>query len=536
MTEIDAARVEGDAVEGNTAEADAVESDDAGSDAVVTDTVGSDSVKSNTVEADTRSGRVRGRWRGEPGSPGASAAFLGIPVAQPPVGELRFAAPVPVEPWPGVRDALEFGATAQRGDPGVTLIPEPSIPGDSTLNVNVFTPAPGDTDVALPVLVWIHGGGYFAGSPASPWYDGRAFNRDDVVTVTISYRLSFDGFGWIEGAPSNRGVRDWLFALEWVQQNIRSFGGDPDRVTIGGQSAGGGAVLTLLGMEKAQHLFHAAYCLSGAIADVTPERAQRLAREIAAKLGVAATREGFAGVPEDRLLEAQKEATAFTDAGAMNRLLDDGLGLGPTIDGDLLTRPTLDSLAAGVGADKPLVLGATDDEFAMAVASAAKTLRWVPLRSILGKAGLRRGQIAPYLRANRDAVAGGHAAVLGRYISDRMFKVAVVKTASARGSAPTWVYRYAYRPDGVGPAGHCIDVPFWFDCLDSPIGIPALAGENPPPALADATHGAAVAFLRDGDPGWAAWSTHPGTTRVFGGEASVAPVSADGYAGVRPLL
>lgn len=102
--------------------------------------------------------------------------------------------------------------------------------------------APGD---GLPVLVYFHGGGYFAGSPASPWYDGRNFNRDGVVTVTLSYRLGFDGFGWMESAPANRGVRDWLLGLEWVQHHIAAFGGDPRRVTIVGQSAGGGAVLTL---------------------------------------------------------------------------------------------------------------------------------------------------------------------------------------------------------------------------------------------------------------------------------------------------
>ena len=105
------------------------------------------------------------------------------------------------------------------------------------------------------MLVYIHGGGYIAGSPASPWYDGAAFNRDGVVTVTVSYRLGFDGFGHIAGAPSNRGVRDWLAALEWVRDNIAAFGGDPARVTIAGQSAGGGAVLTLLGMPAAQGLF-----------------------------------------------------------------------------------------------------------------------------------------------------------------------------------------------------------------------------------------------------------------------------------------
>ncbi|KHK95662.1 carboxylesterase [Microbacterium mangrovi] len=486
------------------------------------------------AEAVTTKGAVRGFWRGEPGTAGASAAFLGIPFAKAPVGALRFAEPQPMDRWDDVRDALDFGATAQRGDPGVTLIPEPSVPGESTLNVNVFTPAPGDEDAALPVLVWIHGGGYFAGSPASPWYDGKAFNRDGVVTVSIGYRLGFIGFGHVEGAPENRGVRDWIAGLEWVQANIRAFGGDPDRVTIAGQSAGGGAVLTLLGSEKAQHLFNGVWALSGATADVAPEKARTLTAKIANALGIEPTRAAFEAVSEDALLTAQKAAT---DLGAdLSGFLDEGLGLGPAIDGDLIPRPTIESLAAGVGADKPLVLGATDDEFSMALAGQAKKLRWIPLSLLLGKMGLKGSRRRAYLAANRDVVARGHAAVLGRYISDRMFKTAVVRTADARGDAPTWVYRYSYAGSPFRSAVHCIDVPFWFDCLDSPVGIPALAGPNPPQALADATHGAAVVLIRERRAEWPAWSERPGTGRVFGGAASRPDVDSDAYAGVRPLL
>ena len=491
------------------------------------------------VEVDTRAGRVRGAWRDIAGSETRSAAFLGIPFAKPPVGELRFAAPVPVEPWEGVRDALDFGATAQRGDPGVTLIPEPSIPGDSTLNVNVFTPVPGETDAALPVLVWIHGGGYFAGSPASPWYDGRSFNRDGVVTVTISYRLGFDGFGWIEDAPSNRGVRDWLLALQWVQDNLASFGGDARRVTIAGQSAGGGAVLTLLGMPAAQHLFHGVWALSGATADVTPATWERIGRDVAARVGVAPTRAALSTVSEERLIEAQKAATDVSGPDAITKMLDEGLTLGPSIDGDLITRPTTESLAAGVGADKPLVLGATDDEFSMVVAGSAKTLRWIPLSILLGKSGLKGAQRKAYVAANRDVVARGHAAVVGRYITDRMFRTAVVKTARARGAAPTWVYRYAFRSTQPGmvhdAAVHCIDVPFWFDCLDS-VKIEPLTGPNPPQSLADQTHRAAVDLVVGGDPGWPAWSAAPGSTRVFGGPAGAPAVDPDGYAAIASLL
>ena len=198
----------------------------------------------------TRAGAVRGVWRG------GSAAFLGIPFAQAPVGALRFAAPQPTTAWQGILDAAEPGPTPQRRPFGdVTTIPEPSYPGEATLNLNVFTPAPRTQQDGLPVLVWIHGGGFFAGSPSSPWYDGASYNRDGVVTVSLSYRLGFDGFGWIADAPTNRGLRDLVVGLEWVRDNIAAFGGDPGRVTIAGQSAGGAAALALLTSPLANGLF-----------------------------------------------------------------------------------------------------------------------------------------------------------------------------------------------------------------------------------------------------------------------------------------
>ncbi|SFR68463.1 para-nitrobenzyl esterase [Agromyces sp. CF514] len=476
---------------------------------------------SGFVEVDTLAGRVRGRWRptirsegDATGGRGAerSAAFLGIPFAEAPVGELRFAAPVPKAPWAGVLDALEFAPTAQRGDPGVTLIPEPSVPGESTLNVNVFTPSP-EAPVegeGLPVLVWIHGGGYFAGSPASAWYDGRNFNRDGVVTVTISYRLGFDGFGWISDAPGNRGVRDWLLALEWVQQNISAFGGDPSRVTIAGQSAGGGAVLTLLGMEAAQHLFHGVYAISGALADVTPARSETFGRALAASAGVEPTRAALSGVSEERILELQKQATELNGPDALNAIIEEGLPLGPTIDGELVLRPTLESIAAGVGASKPLVLGATDDEFTMAFAEAEKKLRWIPKSFMLKKLGMPKERLRPYLAANAEVVAKGTARIAGRFLSDRMFRAAILDVVGARGETPTWLYRFSWPSGRFGFAEHCLDVPFFFDCLDGPAMEP-LAGPNPPQSLADEVHAAAVAFIEVGDPGW---STARGTSPV----------------------
>ncbi len=485
------------------------------------------------IEVATATGRVRGRWRDIPGTDGLrSAAFLGIPFAQAPVGDLRFAAPEPVPAWEGVRDALEFGATAQRGDPGVTLIPEPSVPGESTLNVNVFTPDPDAS--GLPVLVWIHGGGFFAGSPASPWYDGRAFTRDGIVTVSLSYRLGFDGFGWIDGAPANRGVRDWIAGLEWVQQNIAAFGGDPAHVTIAGQSAGGGAVLTLLGMPRAQHLFHGVWALSGALADVAPERARALAGKIAAACGVTADRAGFASVPEDRLLAAQRSATEMS-MDTMVETIEQGLGLGPVVDGELIPRPTIESLRAGVGADKPLVLGTTDDEFTMALTPQAAKLRWVPRGVLLGKLGLPRTARRAYLAANADVARLGNARIAGRLLTDRMFRAKLVRVADAResavrGSAPTWAYRFSWPSGTFGFAEHCLDVPFFFDCLDGP-AIEPLAGPRPPQALADELHRDAVEFVRSGTASWPRWAQGE-TARVYDVPVRDQP---DAYAAVAAL-
>jgi para-nitrobenzyl esterase len=144
---------------------------------------------------------VRGQWRGAGAE--RSAAFLGIPFAEAPVGERRFAAPVR-ERWEGIRDAGAFGPTAQRGDPG-DAHPRAERSGRGDAERQRLHPDPGAA--GLPVLVWIHGGGFFAGSPASPWYDGRSFNRDGVVTVTISYRLGVDGFGMIRCAREPRRAR-----------------------------------------------------------------------------------------------------------------------------------------------------------------------------------------------------------------------------------------------------------------------------------------------------------------------------------------
>ncbi|MDQ4215524.1 carboxylesterase/lipase family protein [Microbacterium sp. ASV81] len=503
------------------------------------DTVPAEGAAAAPVVA-TTAGLVRGFWRGRPGGPDASAAFLGIPFAAAPVGALRFAAPQDPDPWTGVRDATTYGPTPQRGDKGETLIPEPSIPGDATLNVNVFTPAvpgPDATGPDLPVLVWIHGGGYVDGSPASPWYDGGTFNRDGVVFVALSYRLGFDGFGLVDGAPANRGVLDWIAGLEWVRRNIAAFGGDPSRVTIAGQSAGGGGVLTLLGLERAQHLFHSVLAASPALADVDADTARGRTSRLAEMLGCAPTADGFRTIPERQVMRAQPKA-ALRGATGLRAVLDplvSGLPWGPVVDGDVVPRPTVEALRAGIGSGKALLLGATDDEYTPVLDHAPRALRFVPaalaLRLLCRDRVVRRA----YLAANLPQRRRGTAALLGRFVSDRVFRSLVVQAAEARGAAPTWTYRFAWVSPAKGWSSHCVDVPFWFDVLAEP-HVPALTGPTPPQRLATEMHAVAAAFVRDGDPGWPAWRTDPGISRVFGGGPAEEVLSTTAFDGALPLV
>ena len=486
-------------------------------------------------EVTTTTGRVRGSWRD------GSAAFLGIPFAEPPTGARRFAAPEPKGRWRGVLDATAYGPTPQRRALSeTTLIPEPSVPGDSTLNVNVFTPSPEQPRGAgLPVLAWIHGGGFVAGSPASPWYDGRSFNRDGVVTVSVSYRLGFDGFGWVEGAPQNRGVLDWLLALNWVQDNVAAFGGDPTRVTIAGQSAGGAAVLTLLGLPAAQGLFSGAWSLSGLVPGISADAAQRYAARIAAAAGVTPDREGFSSLDEAELLAHQNALAAggmgeqgdpLQQALASARgLVADGLDLGPVLDGEVVPAPTLEAYRSGVGRDVPLVLGATDDEFSMLVHGVREPLDAVSASDALAALGLTAPALDGYLAAHDGFTTSE---LVGRYVTDRIFRTATLLVLAARSDASSWLYRFAWRSPVLGGAVHCLDVPFWFDCLDSE-RVVQLAGPQPPQALADEMHRAAVDFVVSGEPGWPVWSEPQRPTRVFDTPTRVEP---DGYADTRDLL
>ncbi len=486
------------------------------------------------VVVEIASGAIRGFWRTR------SAAFLGIPFAEPPYGDLRFLAPVPVSSWAGVRDVLRYGPTPQRKALAeITTIPEPSIPGHDILNLNVFSPCPQPahgSEKLLPVLVYIHGGGYVAGSPASPWYDGVAFNRDAVVTVTVSYRLGFDGFGWLPDAPSNRGILDCLLALEWVRDNISQFGGDPGRVTIAGQSAGGGAVMTLLTMPRAQRLFAAAASISGVPSDIPLERAKQTTARLAERLTVSPDRSGFLRVSEADLLATQgggglepSGQPTLEELIALVRAMDGSLPIGPVVDGDLYPWTVEEGMRAGAGQEIPLLVGSTTQEFSAIAVAHSHLFQDRDVQHLLEQVGLSPQAARCFAATLQDH---HQAEVIGQYVSDVMFRRRIVDWLDLRGeaAAPTWAYDFAWRSAVSGLAEHCLDVPFIFDVLEDP-DVTRVAGPEPPQALADQVHTAFVGFVRNHDPGWPPYRQSK-SIMVFAGESATVN---GGYESARAL-
>lgn len=385
--------------------------------------------------------------------------FLGIPYAEPPTGARRFAAPVPRARFTRPYDASRHGATAQRVPLfATTTVPEPSIAGDDVLNLGVVAPLADDGRAPFPVLVWIHGGGFVAGSQASPWYDGRAFARDGVVCVTVGYRLGVDGFPVLDDVPTNLGLRDVLLALDWVRENIAAFGGDPGRVTLAGQSAGAAAVLALLSSPAGAGRFQRAVSMSGAVLEVGEDAARGFLGRLGERLGVPPTRDGLAGCSVERLQQAVLDLHA-----------GDRTPLGPVVGDDVLPVSVPEGLAR-YGHDVPLLLGATGDEFDGG--SAAK-----------------------------DPAANAAARAAGTRVTDTLFRAACPRVASARrdADAGTWLYSFEWPPGG---AAHCLDIPFFFDVLDAP-GVPESLGPNPPAELATWMHADVVGFVRGDEPGWA---------------------------------
>ena len=458
-------------------------------------------------------GKVRGRQSG------GVASFKGISYAAPPFGPNRMRPPVRPQAWDGVRDAAAYGPTAPKPpypEPYDGLLPEPVIAGDDCLNLNVWTPDPGAA--GLPVMVWIHGGAFVNGSGAVAQYAGDRFARDGVVCVTINYRLGCDGFLLLDDATPNRGLLDQIAALEWVQENIAAFGGDPGQVTIFGESAGAMSVTALLSMPRAAGLFRRAIPESGAGHHVLPaETARVVSAELARRLGVAPTLEDVAAVPVDRLVAAQSQLSADIvlnpDPGRRREVSANGMAFGPAVDGEILPARPIDGIAGGNGRGVDLLVGTNRDEHRLFLVptGVADAIDDAGLALVAGGLGLDAAGLAVY---RAGAPTAGDA--LADVMTDWFFRIPAIRLAE-RHHGEAYMYEFAWPSPLLGGrlgACHALEIGFVFDTLDAE-GSDALYGSSPPAELAAVMHRAWVDFARSGRPGWGAYDLDTRATMTF---------------------
>ncbi|WP_327668098.1 MULTISPECIES: carboxylesterase family protein [unclassified Streptomyces] len=464
----------------------------------------------DTIDAETTAGTVRGELRD------GVTAFKGIPYAEPPFGANAFKPPVPRAPWEGVRECTAYG-------PGC---PQPSSPifgglstGEDFLSVNVWAP---EGATGLPVMFWIHGGGFLMGSNAGSGSDGTPFARDGAVFVSCNYRLGAFGFlhaGHLDDAyaagSGAYGVADQIAALRWTRENIAAFGGDPDNITIFGSSAGGTFVGELLGCPSAQGLFQQAVCQSAAAAPLfgfPAHYAEAIAEAMLDKLGVPAR--DLHTVDPAGILQAQTE---FMEEKQRGEHPESGrmIPFVPLTGGDLLPQPPYQAITDGVGTDVSLVIGTNRDE--------------CTLYALMEEMGAAETGMSP---GGWDADPAVQQAILDVYErsqesgsaitpqvsmdTDRAFRVPALRIADAhhRAGGTTRVYQFAWRSpafNGRVGASHGIEGPFVFDDFSLPI-TKTLIGDEMPQDLLTAMHGSWISFAATGNPSAAGvipvWPTH----------------------------
>ncbi|MDA8044303.1 MAG: carboxylesterase family protein [Actinomycetota bacterium] len=482
-----------------------------------------------------------GRYAGSSDDP-SGATFAGIPFAEAPVGTLRFQPPQPLRHTPETFDATRFrAAPAQAGTSlkiegdtraessgggfsalggGATLIET----SEDCLYLNVWTP---DIEGSRPVIVWLYGGGFDTGSAAPPVTNGAALRaRTDAVVVSINYRVGALGFGhwsgiggdrWAES--SNLGIQDQITGLQWVQRNISAFGGDPDRVTVAGESAGAFCIGTLLAIPSARQTFTQAIMHSGSTRRIFPtDIADAIAEDLLRAVGEASV-DKLQTIGVDRILAAQGQVVD-SDIGLRN--LAGGRSWGVVLDGTILQRDPLESVRAGDAAGIRLLMGANRDETLIfqSILGAA----WPPANDRALETEMSRAPVADpaaLLHAYRTAAQeAGRPSDLGdlrtAFLTDAIYRRPAIETAEAqqRAGGSAWTLLFAATPMGprIG-ASHGMDLIYLFDHLAA-VGIDDAANRRTQDQLFEAWR----RFIHHGNPGWPRYRyAEQDVTRLIGG-------------------
>src|SRR5690625_417493 len=466
---------------------------------------------------DTEYGQVKGKTIDE------VSVWKGIHYAKAPVGRLRFRPPQPPEPWEGIYDATMFGQVAIQPTSEIMSFLENENQGmsEDCLNLNIWSPAADSK--RRPVMVWIHGGAFMNGSGSSSMYDGTSFAANgDVVVVTINYRLGVMGFLHIEddayAGSGNCGILDQVEALKWVKENIDSFGGDPNRITIFGESAGAMSIGTLLAIPSAKGLFNQAILQSGAARNVLKsETAARVAKKILGNLGMdSKDLSTLEKIPADKILKAAEHIPP--------------MALGPVIDGLVIPEHPEIAIAKGVGKDIPVLVGTNKDEYRLftffdptwkQIDESAMVHR---LNKMLGS--LWKGIESHVMNQRLDRN------LFEKVMSFHIFTFPAVQLAEqqVRYGSPVWMYRFDWESpvfDGGLKATHAMEIPFVWNNINKP-GMERLIGDFPDQNIAKQMHQSWIAFAHNGSPNtqfspdWEPYNVETRPTMLFNVESKVA--------------
>ncbi len=472
--------------------------------------------------------------------------YKGIPYAK----AARFMAPEAPEAWQGVRSCRNYGPTCPQGvrqgwqndEIAFAFNWDDGYPGEDCLRANVWTPAKGADGGRRPVMVWLHSGGFAAGSGQElPGYDGASLARKgDVVVVTLNHRLNVLGFldlsdfGPEYAVSGNAGLLDLVAALNWVRDNAEAFGGDPGNVTIFGQSGGGGKVSTLCATPAAKGLFHKAVVQSGStLSTMTSEMSRRIGRETVRQLGLTAGNIGeISKIPSEKLLAA---GTAAVETVRKQAEAENGtggafiFGWAPTVDGAVLPRQPFADGAPEQSRDIPMMIGTTRCEFSPS--TYVPMFRNADTEMAVGFLRQRYGQ------EGADHIIAAYAKAYPGYRPvdlidfDTTFRPNAVRQAdikAAQGGAPVYMYLFTWESpvlDGALRSTHCMEIPFVF--ANAKIHASMTGGGAQAETLAGRMSDAWIAFARTGNPNtpslphWPAYTPDQRATMFFDNDCAV---------------
>lgn len=506
------------------------------------------SAGSGKAIVETTTGKVSGYVRN------GIFTYKGMPYAAPVGGAARFLPPQKAQPWAGVRSSMQYGQVCPQvaragwaNDEEAWLFSwDDGIPGEDCLRVNVWTPGINDNR-KRPVMVWLHGGGFQAGSGQElPSYDGENLSRrGDVVVVSVNHRLGVLGYlnlaevgGEQYASAANVGQLDLTAALEWVRDNIANFGGDPSNVTIFGQSGGGGKVSTLMAMPAAKGLFHKAIVQSGSgLRMVQPETSLKVAAAVLEELQLNRHHlDQLHKLPVQTLIAAGVAAmrkVAPAGGGGSLRVFrqhTDRAGWGPTVDGKLLPQHPFDPAAPAISANIPMLIGTTLNEFTSGINNPnVNALTEAQLVARVQEGYGARGEqiVAAFRKANPAASPFDILSFIGT-VPTRYNAVTQAERKTAQQAAPAWLYLFTWQTpvlDGRPRAFHCSELAFCFDNIDRCVNM--TGGGEEARALAAKMSEAWLAFARKGDPNhaglpeWPVFTAEKGATMIFDNKCEV---------------